>query len=436
MRNFVRVIREFRKIGSNKFVKNTFTLVSGNFLAQIIPFLFAPVITRMYTPEQFGVFGVIVSVITILVVIINGRYEMAVILPKMERKAIELCHAGFMLNVILSIIVFVIIIVLKRPMCEYLHLSLDQSNLLYIIPVFTFVMGSYNIMNYWLLRIKKFELLSMGKIIQFVGIVLFTIILGYYGYPQGLIYGYLIAWILYLLVTSYQIHSQGFFSYSFHASRVLYTAKSYRDFPLFNSISALLIVLGQTISTFYIQKNFSAEDTGYFSQCRQYVLAPMSLIVIAISQSFMQDVGQKIRQKVSVLQFVKNLLKISIVLGIFITGLVYLLAPEIFRIFFGEQWVSSGEYLRILIFSYVVQSIVIPFGNIIHLLNKSRHTLIFPVIYFVSLCLFFWKAPQDIESFLIGLTVIECVVYVIYFLVSFGLLKKFEDSLPNSAAFE
>jgi O-antigen/teichoic acid export membrane protein len=387
------LIRDLFNIGSNKFVKNTVTLVSGNFLAQIIPFLLAPIITRLYSPEQFGTFGIIVSIVTILVVIINGRYEMAIMLPKMERKAVELCHMGYMINGASSIFIGLIIFIFYDFFTSTFRLNEEDGVLLFTIPLFTLVMGSYNNLNYWLLRIKKFELLSVGKIIQFLCIVLFTILFGYLGNIHGLIYGYLIAWAIYSALTHYQSIKPGFFSYRVHFERIFNTAKEYKDFPLFNSISALLIVLGQTISTFYIQKHFSAEDTGFFSQCRQYVLAPLSLIVIAISQSFMQDVGLKIRQKVSVLSFVKKLFMVSIGIGIVMVVMVLWLAPDLFRIFFGEQWETSGIFLQILIFSYVVQSIVIPFGSIIHLLNKTRHTLIFPIIYFLSLILYFIFAP-------------------------------------------
>lgn len=191
-------------------------------------------------------------------------------------------------------------------------------------------------------------------------------------------------------------------------------------------------MIAQTISTFYIQNHFSHEDTGYFSQCRQYVLAPLSLIVIAISQSFMQDVGLKIHKKISVISFVKKLFLISLLIGFLMTIVVFWLAPDLFRVFFGEQWMMSGVFLQILIFSYVVQSIVIPFGNMIHLLNKARHTLIFPIIYFSSLMIYFYYAPTQIMSFLIGLTIIECSVYMFYFGLSYYLLRKFELTISKS----
>lgn len=425
------LIRKLAHIGSNKFVKNTFTLVSGNFLAQIIPFLFAPVITRLYTPEQFGTFGIIISIVTIIVVIANGRYEMAVMLPKMDRKAVELCHAGYTINFTLSLLLMLFIIFFKSYVTVWFNLPATDSVLLYLIPLFTLVMGSYNPLNYWLIRVKRFDLLSVGKIIQFVFIVLLTILFGYWGHIHGLIYGYLVAWALYTAFTSFQAYKVGFFNYQFHVDRIIDTARQYKDFPLFNSISALLIVIAQTISTFYIQNHFSPEDTGFFSQCRQYVLAPLSLIVIAISQSFMQDVGLKIRQKISVISFVKNMFLISVIIGFFMTITVVWLAPDLFRVFFGDQWEMSGVFLQVLIFSYVVQSIVMPFGNIIHLLNKARHTLIFPIIYFSSLLVYFYYAPKDIMSFLIGLTILECSVYMIYFALSYYLLRRFELTLSK-----
>ncbi len=424
----------FLHIKSNKFISNTFTLISGNFIAQIIPFLFAPVITRLYTPEDFAVLGIITSMITILVVLANGRYEMAIMLPKMERKSVELTHAGFIIAFILMLITLLGIHVFKNFIGDFLKLNkASEINLVYTVPLFIFAMGLYNPLNYWMIRIKKFTLISVGKVVQFASLVFFVLLLGYYDASNGLVIGYLISWIFFVLFTVYQCYRQNYFTYSINIQRVWQTAKKYKDFPLFNSLSALLVVVAQTMAVFFIQRNFLKEDTGYYSQLRQYVLAPISLISIAISQAFMQDIGLKIRQKVSVISFVKKLFIYSLMIGFVIIVLVQFIAPELFRIVFGNEWRTSGVFLQILIFSYIIQTIITPFGNIIHLLNKTKHTLIFPLIYVSSLLVYFWFSPKDIYKFLIGLTIIECAVYLLYFLLSYYLLKKFEKKITHHA---
>lgn len=165
--------------------------------------------------------------------IANGRYEMAVMLPKMDRKAVELCHAGYSINITLSVFLMLFIMLFKTSVMGWFNLPASDVPLLYTIPVFALVMGSYNPLNYWFIRVKRFDLLSVGKIIQFVFIVLLTILFGYWGHIHGLIYGYLLAWILYTLFTAIQAQKVGFFNYKFHIDRIIDTARQYKDFPLF-----------------------------------------------------------------------------------------------------------------------------------------------------------------------------------------------------------
>ncbi len=413
----------------NAFIKNATILLSGTFLSQILPLVFSPLITRLYSPEQFGTFGVITSIFTIIVTIASGRYEMAIILPKMKRKAVELAYSGMLFAVLISLLCFVSFLFLKENIAHYFNIfDPKEINLFLTIPFFVLCMGLYNPINYWMVREKKFKSISTGKMVQTTGIVCFTVIMGLAGYTSGLLVGYLIAWIIYVIFSFFQANQEKFFTVKLSLARIIDTAKNYKDFPLYNSLSAILIAISQTVSVFFIQKYFTKEDTGHFFQCRQYVLVPLSLLTIAISQVFIEEIGAKVRQKQSVLKFIKKMFGISVLIGTIIILVVLLIAPDVFQIFFGSEWRISGVYLQVLIFSYVIQSIVVPFGNILNLLNKSKHTLIFPVIYFISLLTYLKFAPNDVFYFIIGLTILEVTVYGIYFLISYRLLKGFEKN--------
>ena len=74
----------------SEFSKNVLTLVTGTTIAQSIPIAISPILTRIYTPEDFGVLALFISITTILGTIANGRYELAIVLPKRDNNALEL----------------------------------------------------------------------------------------------------------------------------------------------------------------------------------------------------------------------------------------------------------------------------------------------------------------------------------------------------------
>ena len=83
---------------SSIFLKNVSKLALGTGIAQLITILISPVLTRLFLPEQYGIFALYVSLITILSVFSTCRYEFAIVLPKSKRRAEELYFLSISLN--------------------------------------------------------------------------------------------------------------------------------------------------------------------------------------------------------------------------------------------------------------------------------------------------------------------------------------------------
>ncbi|MBQ2542370.1 MAG: oligosaccharide flippase family protein, partial [Bacteroidales bacterium] len=104
---------EIRKLLNNRILKNVTLLVSGTAIAQIILMLFQLVLRRLYSPEVFGAFSVYMSIVGILVILSTMRYELAVVLPKEDRKASGLVAGGILISLAINILVLIITIIFK-----------------------------------------------------------------------------------------------------------------------------------------------------------------------------------------------------------------------------------------------------------------------------------------------------------------------------------
>jgi O-antigen/teichoic acid export membrane protein len=78
------------------------TLLGGAVLAQIIPFLAFPILTRLYSPEAFGAFGVFMSIFAVLSVSAAGRYDLAAPAARSEGESARLAVTGGVLGLILA----------------------------------------------------------------------------------------------------------------------------------------------------------------------------------------------------------------------------------------------------------------------------------------------------------------------------------------------
>ena len=71
----------------NEIYKNIVKLSSGTAIAQLIPLLAYPVLTRIFAPEDFGTFATIILFSSLLGVFASGCYEHAIIITKSKTES-------------------------------------------------------------------------------------------------------------------------------------------------------------------------------------------------------------------------------------------------------------------------------------------------------------------------------------------------------------
>jgi O-antigen/teichoic acid export membrane protein len=71
-------------------LRATLTLLAGGALAQALPLLLGPLLTRLYTPDEFGAFHLFAAIATNLAVVACGRYEFALPLARGDGEAAAL----------------------------------------------------------------------------------------------------------------------------------------------------------------------------------------------------------------------------------------------------------------------------------------------------------------------------------------------------------
>ena len=75
---------------SKQYLKNFLILFSGNTVAQIIPFILAPFVARLFSPEEIAVQENFLALASLLAIAAAGRYEFAFLIPKEEKPARQL----------------------------------------------------------------------------------------------------------------------------------------------------------------------------------------------------------------------------------------------------------------------------------------------------------------------------------------------------------
>jgi len=83
--------------------RHVLTLMTGTTLAQAIALAISPILTRLYAPEQFGVFALYLSIVALLAIVATGRYELAIVLPESDVDAWHLCALALLIAAAVSV---------------------------------------------------------------------------------------------------------------------------------------------------------------------------------------------------------------------------------------------------------------------------------------------------------------------------------------------
>ena len=417
-----------KQLAKNEFLKNVLTLFTGTAFASVIPLVFSVAISRLYTPEQFGVYAIISALLGVFVNVAGGRYEMVIMLPKSDQKSKNLMGLTIITALLSSLVLFLLFSLFKAPIVDLINVSGVEDWLLFI-PLMVGLMAMFKPLNFWLSKHKAYKLSSIAKVTQSIGIALTTVLLGWIGYEGGLILGYAIGWVFFVGALWYFHYSTGGDLLKFKFKQMLALAKEYKAFPRLNVPATFINDTAIQLSVFLIGHFYTTEETGYFNFSRQYIYVPMTLIALSVSNVYFQRISETVSNKKPLINEFRRLVIVLAGLSIVGGGIVYFFAEPIFSFVFGEKWTYAGYLSTILIFSYAIKFIVSPLGSVLPALNELKLANIFPALYILLIASLYMFKDIQFESFLKYMVIFEVISYTIYFIIIYYTIIKYDRGI-------
>ena len=334
----------------SEFSRNVLTLMTGTTIAQAIPIAVSPILTRIYTPEDFGVFALFVAISALVSVIATGRYEMATILPQKDSDAVNIIVLSFLVACIISLCSLLIIFVFNTELTKFLNTP-EISNWLYFIPLIIFLTGVYQSLNYWLNRKKIYQGLATNKVIQSSITAGSNLGFGFNGFGvSGFILGSVIGQItaVFLVARIFFKGNRNFIALV-NLKKIIALAKKYKNVPKYNAPHALMNSASLNMPVFIISYFFSSGSTGFFTLANRVLLSPISVFTYSYGQVFLQGLTHNKNKKENEVQFFNNSLFKLLGYSFFPFLLLFIFSPSIFGIVFGQTWIVAGEYAQILV---------------------------------------------------------------------------------------
>lgn len=360
-----------------QFSRNVLVILTGTVAAQAITILVSPVLTRLYTPADFGVYALFVSITALLTSVICARYEYAITLPAEDRHGLALL--GVCTLVALGIAVALVpltalcggwlVDVLKEP-----HLK----PWLWLVPAAMFVTGFATGARYWLLRRKAFGTIATNNVLRSVLAAVFNVAFGLLGWMQfGLIGGLLLGLFVSAVFLAVKIwRESGPEIRALSWADLRGQAVAQRRFPQYSLGSAVVESGAGQVPVFFFSSLFGASTLGWFSLAQRIANLPLTLVAQSVADVFRQQASEIYAREGNCLTLFNRTFAKLFWASLPAFAVAAWISPWAFELIFGSAWRESGEYVRYLIPALALRFISSPLSSMFYIAQKQAADLV------------------------------------------------------------
>ena len=361
-------------------------LVTGTTLAQALGFLIAPIITRLFAPEAFGVAALFLSITAIVSVIACLRYEQAIMLPQTHEEAINvlgvcLCSAIFITFLSGMIVVFGGTAISRQLAAP------ELIQYLWLIPIAVFFSGIFSALNYWNSRSRHFGRLSVAQIISSITTQAAKLSAGFAGFVSSgvLIGASILGGVVSAGALAIQVWRDDKRLFAAHVRwrEIVHMFFRFRKFPLIDSWGGLLNSISWQLPALMLSSFFSITVVGFYALVMTVIKSPLNMVSGAIAQVFFQQACEE-KMKKSSGALVERLMDKLMLIGVLPTVVLAISGEEIFGILFGQRWSEAGRYSQILAPWFLIWFLSSPLSTLFSAYERQGSALTLHSFIFVT----------------------------------------------------
>ncbi|MCH8977694.1 MAG: lipopolysaccharide biosynthesis protein [Armatimonadetes bacterium] len=368
---WARAVEYFRP---GKFAKNIGILAGGMAAAQVIRLAAEPVLTRLFSQSDYGIYNLYLAVMSFAAVGVCLRYELAVFLPEDDEDA----AAAVVMAAVSSLLVGIAAAAAAFLLVGYGVLRGDFAALndfVWIFPLSVVGYGMFQTLSFWMSRRKRFKSVIGGKFSHTGGQAVTQVSFGLVSAtPFGLIVGDAAGRVLGSLYLAAGVlrHDAASFR-ALTRAKVWEVAKRYREFPIVATPSALINIAALSVPMLMIGAYFGAATLGMFGLAYRVMSLPAGLTTQAVSQVYMSEAGRlaSVNPKSMRTLYTRTLRKL-LVIGFVPHFAVVLFGPWLFGFVFGDGWQEAGVYARLLVATHYLNFAIGPLLTTLNMLERQR----------------------------------------------------------------
>jgi O-antigen/teichoic acid export membrane protein len=321
-------------------------MMTGTTLAQAIPIAVTPVLTRLYPPEAFGVFGLYVVAVGVLGVIATGRYELAIVLPEDDADARAVGVLALLLALIVTAVSVGVAVFAARPLAMALGAP-EATPWLRLVPLGAFASAVFQVFQYWANRQARYGVLATAAVGQQSGAAVTSVGLGVARAGSGgLVFGHLVGQAVSVSLLGWQGWRGRRRGVPWRwPSRVAIrrVAGEHRRFLLYNMPYSILTTFSSGVLVVLMSVFGLLQIAGFMNLVRRLLFLPVSFLSASLGQVYFREAARAIGTP----RLTDLTLRLLRAVGDAMTPgfvVVAVWAGPLFGAVFGSAWTEAGWY--------------------------------------------------------------------------------------------
>lgn len=410
---FPRWARAARRSG---FLSNVFTLFSWVVVAQGVNTLVMPFLTRLYHPEQFGIYSLFTNVTVVLGVVAALRYEFAVVLPDNDSDAARVMRLGIGLAIATAGLTLVVGSVISnvaptassatrlRPWLIWLAASVATT-------------AAYSLLMYWALRRKAFFPLALSRAIIAIVMATTQLLVALIAGPRTV--GLIAAMVVGQLAGVIYLGSRTGVPYRavLRAGPVRDVAIRYSNFPKYSAVGSLIDAVCWLVPVATLASLYSPAVAGLYAVADKTVRMPSALFGSSLQQVFYQRITEFRSDPDACRKLLLRTWALLLAAGAIPMLALFLFGPQLFTFVFGARWHEAGVFARLLAFGLLMHFVSYPTANGIVAFERQRVLMLWQFVFLLVIVGVFGiggillrlPAQRLVLTFSVGLGLVQAI---------------------------
>lgn len=389
---------------------NFLKLIVGNIGIQLIAFAFYPILTRLYLPDEFGRFGVLISLTQIISIYSWGQLHMALPSVLDKQKQNDLFSLCLILHFISSVFVLFILF-----LYDFFY---DLELIYYCVPFSLLFFGWMEIHKMWAVTNER---IGTKTIILNINRLLSNA-LKLFGYSVwGLILSEIAANIF--GVISFFRFSKRSFNWSLNFSKAFSFFVQFRDYWLYFSFYVLAQILTSEALILYLKNSLDEKSLGFFFLGNKLFIQTALIFSATLSLSYTQALSNFHSSRTAIYKKYSMLFGVGMILATIASVPDY---QRLVELIFGSEWQEFAVVINFFIFLVPVKMFVGFFAYVLLRADRLKFISVFKASQFVALLMIMQKGFSGLDEFLWIYVPVEVIGDIVFILWGYKIIKNIE----------